>query len=142
VRSITPGGGVTAYESAHTNLVAPVYLCPSSGRQGRALRVNYSMNQRLEPEQALASGRTTGARGVAQGMVVSPSQKLLLINEDPATMRNASFYPGGTAAGGAFVVHNGRINVAFVDGHVEKLRDRVIQEIQEGGLVSLWFDPF
>ncbi len=136
------GGSVDAYERTHTNFAAPVYLCPSSGRQGRALRVNFSMNQRMEPDQELASGRRTGARGVAQTTVDGPSQKLLLFNEDPATMLNASFYPGGTAAHGVFTVHNGRINVGFVDGHIEGMRHRRVLEIQEPRQVPLWFDPF
>ena len=57
------GGSVTAYERAHTNIVAPVYLCPSSGRQGKALRVDFSMNQRLEPEQELTNGQRTRRAG-------------------------------------------------------------------------------
>lgn len=136
------GGSVDAYERAHTNFLAPVYLCPSSGRQGRALRLNFSMNQRMEPDQALASGRRTGARGVAQTAIDGPSQKLLLFNEDPATMLNASFYPAGTAAHGVFTVHNGRINVGFADGHLETMRHRQVLKIQEPDQVALWFDPF
>ncbi len=136
------GGSVDAYERAHTNLIAPIYLCPSSGRQGRALRNNYSMNQRMDPDQELASRRRTSPRGVAQTTVASPSQKLLLLNEDPATMRNASFYPGGTAAEGVFTVHNGRINVGFTDGHIESLRHARVLWIQQPEQVPLWFDPF
>jgi len=136
------GGSVDAYERAHTNLIAPVYLCPSSGRQGRALRVNFSMNQRMEPDEDLASGRRTGERGVAQTMIQNPSQKLLLFNEDPGTMHNASFYPGGSAAEGVFTVHNGRINVGFTDGHIETMRHRKVLQIQRPDQIPLWFDPF
>jgi prepilin-type N-terminal cleavage/methylation domain-containing protein/prepilin-type processing-associated H-X9-DG protein len=136
------GGSVTAYESAHTNILAPVYLCPSSGRQGKALRVNFSMNQRLEPEQELTSGQRTSARGVTQTSVQNPSQKLLLVNEDPATMYNASFYPSGSAAEGVFTVHNGKINVGFVDGHLESMRHEKVLEIQDPLQVPIWFDPY
>jgi prepilin-type N-terminal cleavage/methylation domain-containing protein/prepilin-type processing-associated H-X9-DG protein len=136
------GGSVTAYERAHTNLIAPVYLCPSSGRQGKALRVNFSMNQRLEPDEELSNGQRTGSRGVTQASVREPSQKLLLINEDPATMRNASFYPMGTAAEGVFTVHNGKINIAFIDGHLETMRHQRVLEIQSPVHAPAWFDPW
>jgi prepilin-type N-terminal cleavage/methylation domain-containing protein/prepilin-type processing-associated H-X9-DG protein len=136
------GGSVTAYERTHTNVVAPVYLCPSSGRQGRALRVNFSMNQRLEPDEELNNGQRTGARGVTLTSVREPSQKILLVNEDPATMYNASFYPSGSAAGGVFTVHNGKINVGFVDGHLETMRHEKVLEIQEPDQAPAWFDPW
>jgi len=136
------GGSVDAYERTHTNLIAPVYLCPSSGRQGRALRVNFSMNQRMEPDEELASGRRTGERGVAQTTIENPSQKLLLVNEDPGTMHNASFYPAGSAAAGVFTLHNGRVNVGFTDGHLESMKHRKVLQIQESDQIPLWFDPF
>jgi prepilin-type N-terminal cleavage/methylation domain-containing protein/prepilin-type processing-associated H-X9-DG protein len=136
------GGSVTAYESAHTNINAPVYLCPSSGRQGKALRVNFSMNQRLEPDEQLTNGQRTSARGVTQASVREPSQKVLLVNEDPATMFNASFYPSGSAARGDFTVHNGKINVGFVDGHLESMRHQKVLEIQEPDQAPYWFDPW
>jgi prepilin-type N-terminal cleavage/methylation domain-containing protein/prepilin-type processing-associated H-X9-DG protein len=136
------GGSVTIYESAHTNIISPVYLCPSSGRQGKALRVNFSMNQRLEPDEELTNGQRTSARGVSQASVREPSQKLLLINEDPATMFNASFYPSGSAAGGVFTVHNGKINVGFVDGHLETMRHQKVLEIQDPDQSATWFDPW
>jgi prepilin-type N-terminal cleavage/methylation domain-containing protein/prepilin-type processing-associated H-X9-DG protein len=136
------GGSVTAYERAHTNILAPIYLCPSSGRQGKALRVNFSMNQRLEPDEELTNGQRTSARGVTQASVREPSQKLLLLNEDPGTMRNASFYPMGTAAEGIFTVHNGKINVGFIDGHLETMRHEQVIEIQDPRVATVWFDPW
>jgi prepilin-type processing-associated H-X9-DG protein len=136
------GGSVTAYESAHKEIIAPVYLCPSSGRQGRALRVNFSMNQKLEPDEELTDGQRTSARGVSQGTVQNPSQKLLLLNEDPATMFNASFYPLGSAAEGNFTVHNGMINVGFIDGHLETMRHEKVLQIQDPELAPMWFDPY
>ncbi|HOY56678.1 MAG TPA: DUF1559 domain-containing protein [Verrucomicrobiota bacterium] len=136
------GGSVTAYESAHREIIAPVYLCPSSGRQGRALRVNYSMNSRMEPDHTLTSGQRTGPRGVVQTMVQNPSAKLLLVDEDPATMRNASFYPEGTAGHGVFTTHNGRINIGLVDGHVETMKHEMVLKIQRPDQVPIWFDPY
>jgi prepilin-type processing-associated H-X9-DG protein len=66
----------------------------------------------------------------------------MLFNEDPATMRNASFYPGGTAAGGSFVTHNGRINIGFIDGHIENMKHKKVLEIQQPSQVRFWFDPY
>jgi prepilin-type N-terminal cleavage/methylation domain-containing protein/prepilin-type processing-associated H-X9-DG protein len=137
------GGTFEAYERAtKSKEFNPVYLCPSSGRMGRAQKVNFSLNSRLDRDTTLSSGQRTGSRGVSVGTVVSPSTKLLLLNEDPATMRNAAFHPGGTASEGQFVVHNGRINVGFIDGHIEQLRHAKILEIQEDRNIAIWFDPF
>ena len=77
-----------------------VYRCPSTGRIGKAQRVNFSMNSYIDKNRITERKRHTGARGLKAGAVSSPSEKLLLLNEDPATMRNASFHPQGTAKDG------------------------------------------
>jgi prepilin-type N-terminal cleavage/methylation domain-containing protein/prepilin-type processing-associated H-X9-DG protein len=135
------GGSSARYEQSATNLVFPVYLCPSSGRHGRALRVNYSLNARLDRNARLDSGQRNGPRGTLLTAMRNPTQKVLLVNEDPVTMRNASFYPRGTAEGGVFTVHNGWINLSFADGHVEIMRHQKVIEIQQRGQAELWFDP-
>jgi len=136
------GGSPSNYERRNTNRFHPVYFCPSTGLLGKALRVTYSMNSRLDPEERLTSGRRTSARGVQTTEVHDPVQKVLLVNEDPATMKNASFQPGGTALTGRFIVHSGRVNVAFTDGHVDSLKNRKVLEIQNPAQVKSWFDPF
>ena len=136
------GGSPAAYERANTNKFYPVYFCPSTGLLGRALRVTYSMNAKLDPEEPLSSGRQTGRRGVQTTSVVNPVQKTLLFNEDPATMRNASFYPLGTAAGGNFITHNGKINIGFIDGHIEPMKHKKVLEIQQPTQSPLWFEPY
>ena len=136
------GGSPTGYERQNTNRYYPVYSCPSTGPLGRALRVTYSMNSKLDAEERLASGRRTSPRGVQTTEVVDPLQKILLVNEDPATMKNASFQPGGSALSGRFVMHSGRVNVAFTDGHVDSMKNRKVLEIQNPTLVKFWFDPF
>jgi prepilin-type N-terminal cleavage/methylation domain-containing protein/prepilin-type processing-associated H-X9-DG protein len=136
------GESPAGYEQQHTNRFYPVYICPSTGPLGRALRVTYSMNSKLDPGERLTDGRRTSARGVQTTEVVNPPQKILLVNEDPATMRNASFTPGGTAMEGHFIMHSGRVNVAFTDGHVDSMRDRKVLEIQSPAQVKIWFDPF
>lgn len=118
----------------HTNVYA-IYRCPSSGPIGRALRVNFSMNN-------LVDGIEHPPKGVLLTRVINPSSKLLLANEDPKTMHNASFAPGGSAASGKFVLHNNRINMGFIDGHVENMKHQRVLDIQRGANVDLFFHPY
>src|SRR6266487_5940861 len=69
-----------------------IYRCPSTGALGEALRVTFSMNEELDPTTDLTKAVP---EGVKVATVVSPTQKILLVNEDPAAMRNASFNPQG-----------------------------------------------
>jgi len=133
------GGSPTRYEMTSTNRIYPVYRCPSTGAIGLAQRVNFSMNEELDPTTDLAK---VGPAGVKIISVVNPTQKILLVNEDPATMRNASFKPDGTAINGRFITHNGRINIAFADGHIETMKDKQVREIQTGIQQKIYFDPF
>jgi len=136
------GGSPSGYERENANLFYPVYFCPSTGPLGKALRVTYSMNGKLDADVLLSNGRHTSDRGVQTTAVVDPLQKILLVNEDPAAMRNASFYPSGSGITGNFVVHSGRINVGFTDGHVENLKNRKVLEIQKANQAKFWFDPY
>jgi len=136
------GGSSAQYERTHTKVLHKTYRCPSTGRIGEAQRVNYSMNSRLDRRQKLSNGKRNGDRGVRTTSIISPSGKLLLLNEDSATMRNASFTPGGTASHGQFVTHNGYINVGFADGHIEQYRHQKVRDIQKGRNVALFFDPY
>ena len=120
----------------------PIFRCPSSGKLGAAIRVNFSMSSLLDPGERLANRRTVGPKGVATSTVVGPSNKILLVNEDPATMRNASFAPGGTAIAGLFVTHAGRINIGFHDGHLEAFKHKKVMQIQSGPDVQAYFDPY
>jgi len=113
-----------------------VYRCPSTGPLGAALRVNFSMNCYLDP----MTHPPVAPRGVLHSAIINPSQKLSLINEDPKTMRNASFVPEGTAANGNFVVHNGRVNVGYCDGHLESMKDKMVRDIQRPKNVDRYFD--
>ena len=122
------------YTSTHR-----IYRCPSSGALGEALRVNFSMNEELDPTTDLTKAVP---EGVKVANVVSPTQKILLVNEDPATMKNASFTPQGTALTGQFVLHDGRVNVGFIDGHLEAMRDRKVRDIQTAGQQKSYFDPY
>jgi prepilin-type processing-associated H-X9-DG protein/prepilin-type N-terminal cleavage/methylation domain-containing protein len=115
-----------------------VYRCPSSGAIGLAQRVNFSLNGDIDRQ---SDNARIGGAGVKYTAVVNPVQKILLVNEDPATMRNAAFHPGGTAIQGKFITHSGRINIAFVDGHIENMKGKRVLEIQNGTLRRLYFDP-
>lgn len=133
------GGRADTYERAHTNIVEPVYACPSSGAIGRALRVNFSMNGWLDPGVF-----GVGVAGTRLSSVRRPTEKVLLVNEDPHTMHNASFHPGGSAARGVFVLHNGRVNFGYLDGHVEALRHVKVLSLQSsvGNADRQAFDPY
>jgi prepilin-type processing-associated H-X9-DG protein/prepilin-type N-terminal cleavage/methylation domain-containing protein len=136
------GGSTLEYEREHARTSYPIYLCPSTGLLGKALRVTYSMNSKLDPDEILTNGKRTSVRGVQTTAVVDPLQKILLVNEDPVTMHNASFHPGGTAGSGSFVLHSGRINIGFADAHVEVMKHRKVLEIQKASQVKFWFDPY
>ena len=116
-----------------------IYRCPSTSALGDALRVNFSMNEELDPTTDLTKALP---EGVKIANVVSPTQKVLLVNEDAATMKNASFKPQGTALTGQFVVHDGRVNVGFIDGHLEAMRDRKVRDIQTASEQRSYFDPY
>jgi prepilin-type processing-associated H-X9-DG protein len=129
-------GSPAAYEAANTNKTFQVYRCPSTGPMGAALRVNFSMNSFLDP----VLHPPVAPRGVVHSAIVNPVQKVLLVNEDPQTMRNASFFPDGTAAKGKFVVHNGRVNLCYCDGHIEPMKDKMMRDIQGPRFVDTYFD--
>jgi prepilin-type N-terminal cleavage/methylation domain-containing protein/prepilin-type processing-associated H-X9-DG protein len=125
------------YDERYTNSF-PVYRCPSTGNLGRALRVTYSLNGRLDSDNP--EGRNPHP-GVKHASIANPTQKVLFVNEDPVTMLNASFHPGGTAFEGRFVTHAGRINLSYTDGHIEAMKHKRVIEIQTGNLARIYFDP-
>lgn len=114
------------------------YRCPSTGPIGRALRVTYSMNGLIDTSRARPAG-------VKMSMIHNPSRKFLLANEDPKTMHNASFHPGSSASAvrGSFMFHNGRSNFAFIDGHAESMRHKLLIDIlnRRYNLDRIYFDP-
>lgn len=121
----------------YTNSFA-VYRCPSTGVLGRALRVTYSLN-------GLIDGDISPPRGIRVAAVVNPTQKFLLVNEDPRTMHNAAFHPGtgASAIQGQLAMHNGKANLGFVDGHLEAMRHaRIVKILGNDALTRQHFDPF
>jgi len=123
-----------------------VYLCPSTGKLGRALRVNYSMNSFLN------KGNFKD-RDILISNISNPTEKVLMVNEDPSTMHNAAFTPGGSAfAGGTglnsqgellHTMHNGKINFAFISGNVSALRGvRVFEMQKDREKIDYYFNPW
>lgn len=124
-----------------------VYRCPSTGELGRSRRVNFSMNALIDKNRGLANGANTGDRGVHLLKVRSPATKLMVMDESPETMHNASFYPGGSASKGEFTYHNGKINMGWMDGHVESVKHEKVHDMQRDsrrGVVNRYktFDPY
>jgi prepilin-type processing-associated H-X9-DG protein len=117
--------------------ISPAYRCPSTGRLGAALRVNFSMNGLLDPTNPKSS-----PKGIRYTSIHNPSQKVLLLNESPETMYSAGFLPGLDPDRDRLVSHLGRANIAFVDSHVETVNTRTAAEILDPLRVAMWFDPF
>jgi len=126
-----------------------VYRCPSTGPIGLALRVNFSMTSYMRPYPH-------SLPGVKYSIVRNPSEKFLLLNEDPHSMRNASFTPNGTAFGNRagqgvgvnaigekiHTMHKTGINAGYFDGHAESVKHERIMEIQKNQkLKEKYFDP-
>ncbi len=118
----------------------PVYRCPSTGRIGKAQRVNFSMNSMIDRNRTFHNGFDTGGFGIKATAVSGPSRKFVLFNEDPETMRNASFHAGGTASRGNFVTHNGKINIGFLDSHIESWTGQKVLDSQQGRMRLEHFD--
>jgi prepilin-type processing-associated H-X9-DG protein len=116
-------------------------MCPSTGPIGKALRVNYSLNTLVDGR----SGKGYPPYGLKTTAVVSPSTKFLLMQEDPLAMVNASVTPGGSVDDFKLTLHNGGLNNAFMDGHVEFMKDKVLRPIVANtrpALTQQYFDPY
>ena len=118
-----------------------VYRCPSAGKLGEALRVNYSANEWLDPGQQFGTG-VVPERGVMTTAVVDSSRKILLVNEDPKNMITASFPP--VALPGKpkrdVILHLNRANVAFIDGHMESIPSATFNQMRLASYAGLYFN--
>lgn len=95
-----------------------VYRCPTTGKLGERLRVNFSANGWMDPGRPFGAGAVP-PQGMMTTAVVDPSRKVLLVQESPDRMLNPSFDPRSAISANAFVQHRGRGNVVFLDGHLE-----------------------
>ena len=117
-----------------------IYQCPSAGVQGRALRVNYSMNGRVDGGEA----GDFPPRGLKPSQVPNPSGKFLLMQENPKSMHNASVSPGGSVDDWDLRLHNGGLNNGFMDGHIEFMKELKLLPIVRNSntrLTAAYFDP-
>jgi len=116
--------------------VYPVYRCPSTGKLGEALRVNYSANGWMDPGRPFANG-VVAPNGLLTSAVTDPSRKVLLLNEDPKNMVTPAFPP--TTANRDVVLHLGRANLAFMDGHMESVSAKTFSVMRSKD-VSIYFN--
>jgi prepilin-type processing-associated H-X9-DG protein len=106
-----------------------VYRCPSSGRLGEALRVNYAANGLIDPGRPYGFSGKVPARGLMTTAVVDPARKVLLVNEEPTRFTlSPAFAPGNLNRRAQ--LHLGRANVAFLDGHMEAIAGPAFQKMQ------------
>jgi prepilin-type processing-associated H-X9-DG protein len=103
------------------------YRCPSTGRLGEKLRVNFAANGYLDPGRPYGSGLVP-AKGVMLSGVADPARKVMLINAAPSTMKTCAFIPNNVVTE-PLVMHLGRANVAFLDGHLETVSQRTINRM-------------
>lgn len=114
-----------------------VYRCPSTGKLGDALRVNYSANGWMDPGRPFGSG-VVPARGVMVAGVADPSRKVLLLNEAPANMNSPSLSPGNLNRDVVF--HLDRANIAFMDGHMESIARNVFRQMRSPRDAAIYFN--
>jgi prepilin-type N-terminal cleavage/methylation domain-containing protein len=108
---------------------SPVYRCPSTGRLGEALMVNYAANGWLDPGKPFGKAQV-GPQGVLASAVSDPSRKVLLLNPEPKTMTSYAFAPGAALSTKLFQLHLGLSKVSFLDGHVESLPNKTLLQMQ------------
>jgi len=113
-----------------------VYRCPSAGRLGEALRVNFSANAWTDPGRPFGKG-TVPQKGLTTAMIVDPSRKIMLVNEDPKGMLNSAFLPGLSQR--TAQLHIDRANIAFMDGHMESVSGKLFRQMQ-GKDADIYFD--
>jgi len=123
------------YEPEHKD-ATPVYRCPSTGRLGEALRVNYSANGWMDPGRPFGS-TVVPPKGLMLSTVIDLSRKVLLVNEAPENMTSPAFPPG--PGGRDAILHMGRANVAFMDGHMESVLGRTF-DLMRLKDVNLYFN--
>jgi prepilin-type N-terminal cleavage/methylation domain-containing protein len=136
---VTSSPRVLPFNQKNTNSFH-FYRCPSSGAFGMARRVTYSMNGMFDP----INSPSVKDNGVLRSLVYNPSQKVLLIDEEPATANDGSFHIGIDSDVSQFQAHNGRVILGFMDGHFEMFRHQRMTDIQSGAinLTRGYFDPY
>ena len=114
-----------------------VYRCPSTGRLGESLRVNYSANGWLDPRMPFGAG-LVGPKGVPTTAVSDASRKVLLVNEAPEGMLTAAFQPQVPSR--KVVLHLDRANIAFMDGHMGSILSKEFALWRSPRDVAIYFN--
>ena len=116
-----------------------VYRCPSAGRLGEALRVNYSANGWMDPGKPFGSG-VVGPKGVMTTSVTDASRKVLLVNEaaDSMNMATTAFQP--QLFNRKVMLHLDRANVAFMDGHMESIPSKLFAQWRSRRDAEVYFN--
>ncbi len=114
-----------------------VYRCPSTGRLGEALRVNYSANGWIDPGRPFGN-EVMPPRGLMVSGVTDPSRKVLLLNEDPKNMNSPALLPGNASRDVLF--HLDRANIAFMDGHMESISKTTFRQMRSPRDVGIYFN--
>jgi prepilin-type processing-associated H-X9-DG protein len=128
------------YDAARKE-ASPVYRCPSTGKLGEAMRVNYSANGWMDPGRPFGND-TVPAKGLMTTVIADPARKVLLVNEDPKNMLTPAFPPGVSKPGSPardVVLHLDRANVAFMDGHMETVSGRTFS-LMRGKDAAIYFN--
>jgi prepilin-type processing-associated H-X9-DG protein len=117
----------------------PVYRCPSTGKLGESLRVNYSANGWMDPGMPFGTGSgKVGPKGVLTTAVSDASRKVLLVNEAPENMLTPAFQPQQFSR--KVVLHQDRANIAFMDGHMESVTSRDFTKMRSPAYMSVYFN--
>jgi len=118
-----------------------VYRCPSTGKLGEALRVNYSANAWMEPGRDFSNGKVP-PRGLMTTVVTDPSRKILLVNEEPEGMISPAFDPrfAPKIMQRTVVFHGERSNISFMDGHIEYVSRREYDQMRSNIGIDLYFN--
>ena len=115
-----------------------VYRCPSTGKLGESLRVNYSANGWMDPVTSPFGSGKVPPRGVMTASVTDPSRKILLVNEAPENMLTAFFLPN--AYNRKVTLHLDRANVAFMDGHMESIPSKLFAQWRSPRDAAIYFN--
>lgn len=107
--------------------VHATYRCPSTGRLGEKLRVNFAANGYLDPGRPFGAGLVP-AKGVMLSGVSDPARKVMLVNAEPGTMKTCAFIPNNLVTE-PLVMHLNRANIAFLDGHLDKVPQRTVNRM-------------
>jgi prepilin-type N-terminal cleavage/methylation domain-containing protein/prepilin-type processing-associated H-X9-DG protein len=124
------------YDPAFKETTA-VYRCPSAGKLGEALRVNYSANGWMDPGKPFGSGKV-GPKGVITTAINDASRKVLLVCEAPENMTTTAFQPQVFSR--KMTLHLDRANIAFMDGHMESVPSKVFSQWRSPRDMPIYFN--